>query len=165
MTKTTRIRILSTLVGVMLIIDWGMLLRPTFLGGPASYIVVSGHSMEPMLHTGDLAVARRQPSYHKGDIVVYQADGGRVIHRIIGGSAESGFITQGINRKEPDIWRPTPAQIYGSMWFHVPHVGLWVAAFRTPSALGALCAALVALSLFSSAKPTPRKSRAQTSPT
>lgn len=154
-----RIRTLSTILGLLLGLAWFVGLRPTFLGGHTTYIVVSGHSMEPLLHTGDLAVVRRQPAYQRGQVILYQADGGKVIHRIIGGTAARGFITQGINRTDPDIWRPTPSQVYGTMWLHVPKVGLWLGAFRTPAGLAALCAGLTALSLFSSppARRSPKK--------
>ncbi len=38
---------------------WAIFLRPTALGGSASYIFVNGVSMEPTLVTGDLVVLQR----------------------------------------------------------------------------------------------------------
>jgi len=83
-----------------------------------------------------------------GDVIVYQADGGKVIHRIIGGTAQDGFVTQGVNRDASDIWRPVPSQIYGTMWVHAGGVGLWAARLTQPVPLGILCGGLVAVSLF-----------------
>ena len=59
-----------------------------FLGGPASYVIVSGHSMEPTLYTGDLVVVHQRDEYSVGDMVAFEIEGGsQVIHRIVGGSA------------------------------------------------------------------------------
>lgn len=148
----------SALTGVALLAGWGLFLRPTALGGSTTYIVVSGRSMEPQLHTGDLAVVRRRSHYRVGDVIVYQVDGGKVIHRIIGGTAQDGFITQGINRDSPDIWRPQPSQIYGTMWTHVGGVGQWAARLAAPVPFAILCGGLVAVSLFSP-KPSGRRVR------
>ena len=43
--------------------------RAGFAGSPISYVVVSGHSMEPTFHTGDVVVLRRTGSYAKGDVI------------------------------------------------------------------------------------------------
>ena len=59
-------------------------LAPRQLGGWASYAIVSGTSMLPTLQEGDLVMARERPQYEVGDIVLFEVDGGRVIHRIVG---------------------------------------------------------------------------------
>ncbi|MDX6438687.1 MAG: signal peptidase [Gaiellaceae bacterium] len=106
------------------------------LGGPARYVIVSGHSMEPTLRTGDLALVLRQESYRRGDVVAYRVPdgetgaGGVVIHRVVGGSHEEGYVTQGDNRRGRDPWRPRPDDVIGSLAFHVPEVG------RVPTLLG-----------------------------
>ena len=95
---------LLTLGAMVLFVVWLLLFRPTYLGGPATYVIVNGKSMEPTFYTGDLAMVRQQDSYAVGDIVAFEvessegyrvADGGIVIHRIISGSAPEGFVMQG----------------------------------------------------------------------
>jgi len=49
-----------------------LVLAPTQLGGPASYASISGGSMEPRLHQGDLVVVRRADAYRVGDVVAYR---------------------------------------------------------------------------------------------
>jgi signal peptidase len=110
-------------------------LRPLALGGPASYIVVNGISMEPTLYTGDLAVLQRQAGYAQGDIVGFLVDNRVVIHRIIGGSAEAGYVMQGDNKPAPDMWQPRPPEILGRMRFHIPKAGQWLANLRQPHLL------------------------------
>jgi signal peptidase I len=108
----------------------GVFLRPEVLGGPATYLIVSGHSMEPRLHSGDLVVALRQGTYRRGDVIAYhipenQAGAGRlVIHRIVGGSAQGGYITRGDNRNYRDPWRPKRSDIAGEMKLHAPRLGM-----------------------------------------
>src|SRR5436309_6758131 len=98
---------------------WAHYLRPQAFGGRAAYVLVSGHSMLPRYHTGDLVLVERKRSYHGGQVIAYhvpQGDamaGAQVIHRIIGGDATDGFLVQGDNRTAPDVWRPKPADIVG----------------------------------------------------
>ena len=125
----------SIVTTIALALAWCVYLRPAFLGGTAHYILVSGISMEPKLYTGDLAVMRKQPTYAKGDVLAFQVQGGVVIHRVIGGDATKGYRMQGDNRSEPDMWRPTPSNIGGKMWFHIPKVGLAIALVRQPGNL------------------------------
>ena len=78
-------------------IGW-WLLGPSQLGGPTSYAVLSGTSMEPHLERGDLVLTRAKPSYSVGEVVLYEdhETGSRVLHRIIG--ARNGhFVTKGDN--------------------------------------------------------------------
>jgi signal peptidase I len=105
-------------------------LRPEVLGGRVSYLIVSGHSMEPTLHSGDLVVALRKRDYGRGEVIAYhipknQAGAGAlVIHRIVGGSARAGYITRGDNRDYRDPWRPKANDIAGEMKLHAPRLGL-----------------------------------------
>lgn len=137
-------RKLSIVAVLGLFLAWFLLLRPAFLGGPASYIIVAGASMEPTLHSGDLALARQQAPYQQGDIVAFRVPEGEpgeghiVIHRIVGGTAEEGYIIQGDNKEQPDRWHPTSEDILGRMWFNVPLGGLCVFFLRQPIGLGAL---------------------------
>ena len=101
--------------------------------------------MEPALHGGDLVVARRQDTYHPGDVIAFRTEGGNVIHRIVGGSAEEGFITQGDNRDGFDPWRPTSKDILGKMWVRIPGAGRVVVLLRSPMVLAALAGSAASL--------------------
>lgn len=86
--------------------------------------------MQPLLHTGDLAVARKSAAYSIGDLVVLNVNGGKVIHRIVAGSDASGWRTKGDNRKDVDPWVAQTHQIYGKYWRGFTGVGAalaWVA--------------------------------------
>jgi len=154
-------RLLGFLAVLAAVVAWAVLLRPQFLSGPVAYNLVSGSSMEPILHGGDLAVARRQDTYHLGDIIVFRTEGGNVIHRIVGGSAEEGFITQGDNRDGFDQWRPTPKDILGKMWFRIPAGGHVVAVLRSPMVLAALAASAAAFLVLSRPEEKRREHRGQ----
>jgi signal peptidase len=72
------------------------LVWPRPLGGQVSYVMVSGTSMQPKLHTDDLVVVRRRPhGYTKGDVIAYRIPAGepgagaQVIHRVIGVTAST----------------------------------------------------------------------------
>lgn len=121
-----------------LAIGWAAFLRPASMGGPAGYVIVSGESMEPMMHTGDLAIVRQQDSYVVGDVIAYRipkADVGGgmlVIHRVVGGDAREGFVLQGDNRDSTDMWRPVHSDVVGSLRWHVPHAGTALFLLKTP---------------------------------
>lgn len=139
---------------IALAVAWTLFLRPQALGGPSSYVIVSGKSMEPTLQNGDLVVALKKSSYRIGEVVAYQVPAGEpgasalVIHRITGGSARDGYVTQGDNRDGEDLWRPTPADVVGAMNLRLPRVGLLLMFTRTPLGI-AICAGVVAFCFIS----------------
>jgi signal peptidase I len=134
-------------VVVAIVAVWTVALRPQFLGGPTAVVLVSGTSMEPSLHTGDLVLVHRRDSYRIGDVVAYRVPDGHVgerrvvIHRIVGGSAAKGFVMRGDNRGTDDQWRPKPADILGRHWADVPTSNRVFAALRSPLGIAALAAA------------------------
>ena len=126
-----------------------ILFRPAILGGSTYFIFVSGKSMEPNLHTGDLAIVTPAAAYAVGDIVVYRpkaAPKAAIIHRIIGGDAVSGLIIQGDNRQAPDVDHPRAADLIGRAVLTVPGFAWVLAAIRSPLVMGAL-GAILALGL------------------
>jgi signal peptidase len=137
-------RVLTVLI-VALFAAWFILLRPSSLGGPVTYVLVNGASMEPTLHTDDIAVVRKQDRYGVGDIVAFRVQSSIVIHRIAGGSADEGFLMLGDNRDAFDPWRPKPDEIVGKMWFSMPAGGGMLAWLRSPLRLATASAALAML--------------------
>jgi signal peptidase I len=154
----------SAIAVPILIVAWFFLLRPVGLGGPASYDIVSGASMEPRLHTGDLVIAQAQSSYAVGDVVVYRVPsdhpdaGSLIVHRIIGGDAASGFIVKGDNKNAPDTWHPKASDIVGRSWIELPGSGRLLLVVRTPIVLATILGGLAAFWIFTSgSSSTPRR--------
>ena len=99
---------------------------PQNLGGRAGWVLVSGTSMLPRLHTGDLVLVERRSSYQIGEVVAYRVPKGQVgaghvvIHRIIGGNGKTGWTMKGDNRTAPDLWYPTNQDVIGSKALRIP---------------------------------------------
>jgi len=152
--------------GVAAVVGWFVLLRPLALGGPASYVIVSGKSMLPTLEGKDLVLTHRQPGYERGDLVAYRVAGNLVIHRIVGGNGVDGYLMQGDNNPAVDPWRPTDADIAGIARFVVPSGGVPLEALRHDPLLLACFAGGAALFLTlwqrskDTAAPSPRPNRA-----
>ena len=152
--------VVRTASGVILFLAVAVLFLPDVLGGRASYIIVSGESMEPRYETMDLVVMRRTGAYAPGDLITYripEGDAGaghQVIHRVVGGNGTSGYVTQGDNKANPDLWHPTDVDVVGEEWFGLPGVGRWLLWLRQPHVFGALAAAIVVASIV--ARPDPR---------
>ena len=131
-------------------------------GGPLTYVVVAGHSMEPALQTSDLGFVLRRSSYERGDVVAFRVPagepgaGGLVIHRVVGGSSDTGYLTQGDNRAGRDPWRPKPEDVIGKLAFHVPKLGLASAFLASPVGLGLAAALLAFLGIAGGGKPPVR---------
>jgi signal peptidase I len=116
---------------VVVICAW-IAFAPPQLGGQTSYVIISGNSMEPGMHRGDLAVIRQASRYQVGEVVTYRHPQiGPVIHRIV---AEDGaaFVFQGDHNTFIDPYHPTQQELIGALWFHVPAVGTWLARFHSP---------------------------------
>jgi signal peptidase len=138
---------------------------PTTVGGATSYVIVSGSSMKPTLAEGDLVVVR-QGRYEVGDIIAFETGNGLVIHRIVGGSAEEGFVMQGDNKPAPDNWTPVPDDVVGEYFAQLPHAGRWVHGLSAnPALFGALIGGLGSLMIWNPRRRRTRRRgyRAQTS--
>jgi signal peptidase len=152
-------RALHLLTGVVLLataLAAAALVLPVLRGEPSRLVIVSGHSMDPTFHTGDLVLAWPADEYHVGDVAPYRVpagepgEGGLVIHRIVGGDARSGFVMQGDNNPAPDVWTPRPEDVIGRQVLLVPRVGELLAWLRQPAVLAAVLAGLLTASLVSS---------------
>jgi signal peptidase I len=153
-------RIASLVLLALLVLGWAATLRPVALGGPATYVVVTGQSMEPTYHDGDLVVLRDQDSYAVDDVVTFAVPegipgaGALIIHRIIGGTTEA-FAIQGDNNPRPDEWTPGADDILGAQWFSVPRGGLLLRELMNPPALAAVFGGLITMLML--LKPPPSR--------
>jgi signal peptidase len=160
----------SRLAAFSLIVAWFLLFRPVALGGPAAYEIVSGHSMEPLLHTGDLVITQIASSYAVGDLIAFHVPAGQpgegsvVIHRIVGADGASGFIVKGDNKAMPDTWQPKVSDVIGHSWIAVPGSGDVLLTIRRPIVLGSLAAGLFAFWFLMRDVRLPRWRRKQGAP-
>lgn len=144
--------VIGLLVWAALVVP-GIVLWPQDLGGNVDYLIVSGTSMEPRMHTGDIVLTRRSPRYDVGDVVAYRVPAGDagaghvVIHRITG-TGDRGFVTQGDNRDQPDLWQPAHTHVLGEEWLRVPRAALLLDRLRSPVALAIVAGAGTALALL-----------------
>lgn len=151
-------RYLSTGLALAGAAAWFVLLGPSTLGGPTTLVQVTGESMEPGMHTGDLAVVRRADSYDVDDVVAFRVpmeDGSRgpvVIHRVLD-RVDGAMTLRGDNNDWNDPWPVTDDDVVGELWLHVPDVGTWVGAVATPVNLAALAAAGMAFMVMTGGKP------------
>ena len=119
---------------------------PQGLGGRADWVMVSGTSMLPRLHTGDLVLVEHQSSYHVGEVVAYRVPkheigaGHVVIHRIIGGNGTTGWTMKGDNRTAPDLWYPTNHDVIGTKELRIPDAWFVLRVFHMPVLLGLFAA-------------------------
>jgi len=143
-----RRRMLVAGVILGLVAVWWLTLAPTSIGGPMTYAVVRGTSMEPVLHDKDFLMVQRQPHYAVGQDVLYKKYGGMVVHRIRAASA-SGYQTQGVNNPNPDSWNVDSSEILGSVVLKVPGFGRYLTGlFTHPFLLGAMAAGFAAFSFI-----------------
>ena len=144
--------------------------RAGFVDSPISYVVVSGHSMQPTLWTGDVVVLQHERSYRKGEIVGYEIPKGGpgagliVIHRIVGGDARAGYIMRGDNKHSPDPWRPRPANVVGRERLIVPKVGLAVRYVRSPLGFAVLAGVMTLTIALGGAADEERRKRRPAAP-
>jgi signal peptidase len=138
-------------------------LWPQSLGGNVAYVKVSGHSMEPTFHIGDVVMVRSEPGYHVGDVVAYRVPAGEVgagtevVHRIVGGDSRHGFVTRGDHNRYRDQWRPRPGDIVGRKVLLVPGVASVFSALHGPLPLAAFAALLTMLGAYELQKPRARR--------
>ena len=118
-------------------------------------IIVSGPSMEPTMHTGDVMLVWPRPSYEIGDVVVYRVPedlpgaGALVVHRIVDHEADR-LVLRGDNNDEIDPWKPQTDDVVGRQLLLIPRLGLIISLLRQPAVLAALVAGFVTARLVAS---------------
>ncbi len=121
-------------------------LAPPALGGDTGYVVTNGVSMQPRIHTGDLALVRPASAYHVGDIAAYRSRTLHVtvLHRIVAVTPH-WYIFKGDNNSWRDPEHVTRAQIIGKLWVLAPTLGLRMAQVRSPVVMAVLAGLAVVL--------------------
>src|SRR5688572_7791531 len=146
MKGTTR-RYLRVAALIAVLVPAWFFLAPPQLGGSTSYVVVTGNSMEPLLHADDLAVVRDAPHYAVGDVAAYDSEelDQLVLHRIVD-LEEGSFVFQGDNNDFLDPERPADDELQGSLWVNVPKAGAFFRFMQGP--IGIAFAAVLVLALL-----------------
>ncbi len=135
---------------VLVIWAW-VIFAPVQVGGQATYVIISGNSMEPHFHTGDLVIVHQVSNYLVGDIVAYRNAEVKsyVFHRIDGKNLDH-FIFKGDNNSWLDSYQPSQAELVGKLWIHLRRVGNIVKWLRIPINMGILaaCLGIIAMAVF-----------------
>jgi signal peptidase I len=132
---------------------------PQVLGGQLRMVVISGISMKPHLHSGDVVLIRKRTRYRPGDVVAYEIPAGSpgaghtVIHRVLERLPDGSFVTKGDNVSAPDFWQPHSSWILGRQWLTIPRIGYGFAYARTAPALAAIFALFVVYVLAGYTRP------------
>jgi signal peptidase I len=123
-------------------------LAPVQVGGSTAFTLISGNSMEPLLHRGNLAAIRVGTVPEVGDVALYESRelGRGVLHRVI--AVEDEVLTfQGDNNDFVDPEEVPMDAVVGTMWFHAPHVGSVMEWLRTPSHAALIAAGVAAFAI------------------
>lgn len=109
---------------------------PLAWGGLFSYTVVSGNSMEPTYHTGDVVMTYRTSDYQVGDVIVYTVTlddkTGAIVHRIIEVLPDGTYKTKGDNNGFADPWVAEPQNIRGEVIAMFPQAYKVIGIIRSP---------------------------------
>lgn len=91
------------------------------LGFTHGFVYVEGGSMEPALFPGDVVVYRRNaPHPVRGELVLFEHDGGLVVHRVAGIDREGDLRTCGDANDSLDAEPVTPEDVRGIVVVVVP---------------------------------------------
>jgi signal peptidase I len=134
-------KLLASALGLIVLGCIWFYFAPTTLGGSTNYVVTHGISMEPLFHTGDLAIVRSQPRYRVGEIVAYHNKMLHVValHRIVGREGER-YIFKGDNNNFIDPEHPRASQLIGALWIHIRGGGTTLESISSPARVGLLIA-------------------------
>ncbi len=142
------------------VVGFALVLAPSQLGGPATYLITSGSSMHPQLQPGDLVVVRERSAYEIGDVVAYRSPllESTVLHRIVARNGDR-FVLKGDDNEFVDPEEPTNSELLGRLWVRVPGVGRPILWTRGRFGFAALAAGLVVASAAATTRPTVRRRR------
>lgn len=122
-TRRKQLPPLSSVLSWTGVVLFGLLIAFITFGGFLTITIVSGNSMLPTYQSGDMLIAVKQAEYAVDDVIVYKPDNlecdrCNIVHRIVGGDEETGWITQGDNNENTDPWMPTSDEIAGKVVQH-----------------------------------------------
>ncbi|MFV2045100.1 MAG: hypothetical protein ACC700_17925, partial [Anaerolineales bacterium] len=112
-------RLTQLLMGV-LILAFLFMLRPSLLGGAASYVTVQQNDLEPLLYEGDLAVVRQQAEYQLGELVAVETLEGPYFGRILGQERELFQVRFAAGEEPVAVSRE---YVLGRIWFNIGEIG------------------------------------------
>jgi signal peptidase I len=143
-----RTRLITGASLLLLAIAW-LIAGPAQLGGATTYVTTHGISMQPRLHTGDLALVRPAAQYRVGDVVAYRSDVLRsvVLHRVIARDGDR-YVFKGDNNDFVDPEHPRHAELIGRMWLRVPRGGAILGWLRIPAIAALLCGGIALVALW-----------------
>lgn len=158
-----RTRLITGATLLLFAVAW-LIAGPAQLGGATTYVTTHGISMQPRLHTGDLALVRPAAEYRVGDVVAYRSTVLRrvVLHRIIGRDGDH-YAFKGDNNDFVDPIHPRRAELIGRMWLRVPRGGAILAWLRIPAIAALLCGGIAMVALWP-ARRRRRRGKAGTRP-
>lgn len=157
--RTRRSPIGGLLAVACAVLFW-LVLGPPQIGGSTTYTATVGNSMEPLFHSGDLALTRRSSSYRVGDIVLYMSPVFHrpVLHRII--AVQHGrYFFKGDHNTFVDPGYATRHELLGKLWHSAPHAGSALSWFGAPSHAALLAAASVFTLLLGGSQQVARRKR------
>ena len=130
---------------------------PVQLYGDATYIMLVGNSMYPVIESGTFVVLKQEQQYFLGDIIGFvNEDDKNVVHRIVE-QTDQGFITKGDNNKRNDPGVIPVNEVIGRTIFVIPYVGYTSLFLQTP--IGISIFGIWALIMFSKKKDKASKKR------
>lgn len=140
---------------ILLAVSWFSVAPPAWGGGQLTFTIVSGKSMEPAFHTGDLVVLLRASKYEIGDVVTYSVPekpytSYNVVHRIIDQLPDGRFVIRGDNRDANDPWLIGNSDIHGKQVLLVPKAGFVLVFFSSPIGFALMFGVLVTAWLWGS---------------
>ena len=135
--KTNKTNSVVYLIGVVLIVSFGLFVAGVFKYRPVAILT---YSMEPIFTRGDAVIVEKldkeeKNKLKKGDIIQYQVDKTVVVHRIIKVKKEDNkkvYILKGDNNNAKDPKPVYMEQIMGKVLFSIPKVGypsVWLSEF------------------------------------
>lgn len=151
-----RVAFVTTALLILTFLSW-VWLAPTTVRGNVTYAIVSGASMEPAIHRGDLAVLRRADSLRVGEVAAYHSTAGRhVLHRVVA-QEDAGYVFQGDSNYWQDSDRPTDREVVGKLWFQVPRLGWTMRWMQSPAHAALIAGGVVAMTAGGMLQPPRRK--------
>jgi signal peptidase I len=129
---------------LMFIAAFAWAMWPTQFGGNTSVVVVSGPSMEPTYHSGDVLIVRKKTPV-VGDVIVFTVPDrkAQVVHRVIERRSDGTMIVQGDNRSTPDLPLPRDSDVVGVAIQIIPQGWILLRLLTSPLVLGAAAGSYV----------------------